>query len=67
MAPMSSATNGAMPLAMTCAHQPDLPPDLIEDLGRILGEALVQQFQRDSKALDTTRPGIAHRGKEAAK
>ena len=37
-----------------------LPPELIEELGRILGEALVQQFQRDTADMDIARSGSDH-------
>ena len=41
-----------------------LPPALVEELGRILGEALVQEFQRDSDAMGKTRSGFTHTGED---
>ena len=35
---------------------------LIEELGRILGEALVQQYQRDTADMGVTRSGSNHGG-----
>ena len=41
-------------------HRPELPAALAEELGRILGEALVIQYQRDSGAMVGTSSGINH-------
>lgn len=41
-------------------HPPNLPAALVEELGRILGEALVQQFQQDTGALGACPAGIHH-------
>ena len=36
----------------------ELPVELVDELGGILGEALVQQYQRDTAAMGNTRSGI---------
>jgi hypothetical protein len=40
-----------------CAASDGLSPALIEELGRILGEALVLQYQQDNETIVNTRPG----------
>lgn len=41
-----------------------LPPELIEALGMILGEALALQYQRDADAMSKTRRGLAYTRKK---
>lgn len=39
----------------------DLPAAVVEDLGRLLGEALVAQFRADAERMDASRPGRTRR------
>jgi hypothetical protein len=48
--------------AAAAAHStPVLCPQMVDALARILGEALVQQFQRDTAAMDKSVGGHVHR------
>jgi hypothetical protein len=41
-------------------ERPALSPELVDELGRILGEALVQQYQRDAAAMVKPPRGPNH-------
>ena len=40
--------------------QIDVPTELVDELGRILGEALFQQYQRDTAIMDNPPSGLDH-------
>lgn len=45
---------------------PELPPELVEELGRILGETLVQEYQRDTSRIGVAPSGITGRAANEA-
>lgn len=49
-------------LRLVAGKVPALPEELVEELGRLLGEALVLAYEQDTAGLVSTRPGFNYRG-----
>jgi hypothetical protein len=62
----ANAPNGVMVDASSTSVPEPLPTALAETLGRILGEALVLQYQRDRAAMGKSPAGIDHTRSRAA-